>query len=95
MEDNLHEILISFHIAHDGTISEAWSRALRLPYHGICEDAQERTRGLNGLRVTSHFISQFADQVGGASGCTHLFDLSIDCLRLLKFPGEAGQKAKG
>ncbi len=95
MEDNLHDILIRFHIARDGMISEAYSRALRLPYHGICEDAQERTQGLNGLRVTSHFIRQFADQVGGASGCTHLFDLSIDCLRLLKFPGEAGTRAGG
>ncbi len=85
MEDKIHDIQVSFQIAGDGLISQANSRGRRLPYHGICEDAQERTPGLNGLRVTADFIRQFAEQVGGASGCTHLFDLSIDCLRLFRF----------
>ena len=85
MEDKIHDIQVSFEIANDGLISQASSRGLRLPYHGICEDAQERTCGLNGLRVTADFIRQFAEQVGGAAGCTHLFDLSIDCLRLFRF----------
>lgn len=85
MQDRIHDIKISFDISLDGAISNAQSRGLRLPYHGICENAHQRTPGLNGLRVTAGFIGQFADQVGGASGCTHLFDLSIDCLRLFSF----------
>jgi hypothetical protein len=85
MEDKIHNIQVSFHLAEDGLISEAQSRGLRLPYHGICEDAQERTSGLNGMRVTSGFIHQFAEQIGGSTGCTHLFDLSVDCLRLFRF----------
>jgi len=84
MEDRIHDILVSFQIAGDSVISHAQSRGLRLPYQGICEDAQGRTPGLNGLRVTADFIRQFAEQVGGSSGCTHLFDLSIDCLRLFR-----------
>lgn len=85
MQDRIHDIKISFDLSLEGVISNAGSRGLRLPYHGICEDAHLQTPGLNGLKVTAEFIRQFADQVGGASGCTHLFDLSIDCLRLFEF----------
>jgi hypothetical protein len=85
LEDRIHDIKIGFDLSGDGVISQAQSRGLRLPYHGICEDPHQRTPGLNGLRVTSAFVAQFAEHVGGASGCTHLFDLSIDVLRLFKF----------
>lgn len=85
MQDRIHDIKINFDLSYQGVISNAHSRGLRVPYHGICEDPHQRTPGLNGLQVTAEFIHQFADQVGGASGCTHLFDLSIDCLRLFRF----------
>lgn len=85
MEDRIHDIKINFDLSGDGVISQAESQGLRLPYHGLCEDPHQRTPGLNGLRVTPAFVAQFAEQVGGASGCTHLFDLSIDVLRLFKF----------
>lgn len=85
MQDRIHDIKISFDLSREGMISNAQSRGLRLPYHGICEDAHLRTAGLIGKQVTAQFVGQFADQVGGASGCTHLFDLSIDALRLFNF----------
>lgn len=85
MQDRIHDIKINFDLSREGFISNARSRGLRLPYHGICETPHQRTPGLNGVHVTEEFIRQFADQVGGASGCTHLFDLSIDCLRLFRF----------
>jgi Protein of unknown function (DUF2889) len=85
MEDRIHDIKIDFDLSGDGVISNARSRGLRLPYHGICEDAQLRTPSLNGLRVTGGFILQFANYIGGAGGCTHLFDLAIDCLRVFSF----------
>ena len=87
MEDLVHDIQVSFELAADGTISQAQSRGLRLPYHGVCEDAQQRTPGLNGLQVSADYVRQFAEHVGGASGCTHLFDLSMDVLRLFRFGG--------
>ena len=89
MDDRIHDIKIAFDMSRHSVISNARSRALRVPYHGICEDAQLRTPGLNGLQITPAFIAQFAESVGGATGCSHLFDLSIDCLRLFKF-GEKG-----
>jgi hypothetical protein len=85
MDDRIHNIKIGFELSDEGVISNAESRGLRLPYHGICEDAQLRTGGLNGMKVTAGFILQFADRVGGSTGCTHLFDLSIDALRLFEF----------
>ncbi len=89
MDDRIHDIKIGFDLSRNGVLSNAHSRALRVPYHGICEDAQLRTPGLNGLQVAPAFIAQFAEHVGGASGCTHLFDLSMDCLRLFKFDAVA------
>lgn len=85
MQDTIHDILISFTLNEDGVISNAYSRGLRLPYYGLCEDPQQRTARLNGLRVTASYVKDFAAHVGGASGCTHLFDLAIDCLRLFRF----------
>jgi Protein of unknown function (DUF2889) len=87
MQDRIHDIQIGFEIV-DGVIAKANSQGVRLPYHGICEGAQLRTPGLNGQRVTAAYIKQFAEQVGGASGCTHLFDLSMDCLRLFAFAAD-------
>ncbi|MDX2029872.1 MAG: DUF2889 domain-containing protein [Blastocatellia bacterium] len=85
MDDLIHDIQIGFDLTREGMISNPRSRGLRLPYHGICEDAQLRTSGLAGMKVTSSFILQFADRIGGSQGCTHLFDLSIDALRLFDF----------
>lgn len=87
MEDSIHDIRIGFDLSSDGVVSNSRSSGARLPYHGICEDPHLRTQALNGLKVTGAFIGQFAEHVGGAQGCTHLFDLSIDVLRLFKFGG--------
>lgn len=86
MEDSIHEIEINFDLSDEGLISNARSRGLRLPYHGICEDPHLRTAGLNGLALNGAYVRQFAEQVGRSTGCTHLFDLSIDVLRLFTFP---------
>jgi hypothetical protein len=85
MEDSIHDIRIGFDVSSDGLVSNARSSGARLPYHGICEDPHMRTQALNGLKVTAAFVGQFAEHVGGAQGCAHLFDLSIDVLRLFSF----------
>ncbi len=85
MEDRIHDIQVEFELSHEGIISNAESRGLRLPYHGICEDPHLRTAQLNGQQITSNFSRQFAAQVGGSGGCTHIFDLATDCLKLFKF----------
>ncbi len=87
MQDRVHDIQIGFEVAADGALANAHSQGLRLPYYGLCESAQLRTPGLNGQRITGAYMKQFAEHIGGASGCTHLFDLSMDCLRLFKITG--------
>ena len=83
MNDTVHEITLEFDLGPDGVISNARSTGLRLPYHGICEDAQLRTARLNGMRANDDSI-QFADRIGGSEGCAHLLDLSTDLARLFK-----------
>lgn len=85
MDDRVHDIRIAFDIGETGLISNARSQGLRLPYHGICDDAQARTAGLNGLQIDDGYSLQFADRVGGTGGCTHLFDLATDVMRLFRF----------
>ncbi|MFN0123104.1 MAG: DUF2889 domain-containing protein [Blastocatellia bacterium] len=85
MEDKIHDIRLEFTMAADGLISGATSRGARLPYQGICEDAQLRTPLLNGARINGEYVKQFAEYVGGRNGCTHLFDQAMDCLRLFRF----------
>jgi hypothetical protein len=85
MNDTVHDIMIGFDLARDGVISNAHSSGLRLPYHGVCEHAQLRTARLNRMRVNDGYTLQFADRIGRSEGCAHLFDLSIDLLRLFKF----------
>ncbi len=87
MEDTIHEIRVAFDIEPDGTIRAAHSEGIRLPFHGICEAPHQRTPGLNGQKLSADFIRLIADQVGGASGCAHLFDLSVDGLRFFDWQG--------
>jgi hypothetical protein len=83
MSDTVHEITIEFDLSVDGDISNARSTGLRLPYHGICEDAQLRTKRLNGMRISDGSM-HLTDRIGGPEGCAHLLDLSADVARLFK-----------
>jgi hypothetical protein len=85
MDDTVHDIRMAFDIDADGTIQGASSAGLRLPYQGICEDPHLNTPGLNGKKLNKAFVRLLAQEVGGASGCTHLFDLSVDCLRFFNW----------
>lgn len=85
MEDTVHAIRVAFDIAADGIVQAAQSEGIRLPYHGLCEDPQRRMPGLVGQKLNQDFIRRIADQVGGSSGCAHLFDLSVDCLRFFNW----------
>jgi hypothetical protein len=84
MNDTVHDIMLEFDLAPDGVISNARSTGVRLPYHGICEDAQLRTTLLNGMCANDDSYIHFADRIGGSEGCAHLLDLSTDLARLFK-----------
>lgn len=84
MHDTIHDIEVELRIDADGTIRHASSRAERLPYAGLCEEAQLRTPLLQGARIDASLTGLLAATVGGASGCTHLFDLAADALRMFE-----------
>ena len=85
MNDTFHELDVSFEIDSDGTINDAASQSQRLAYRGICEDTQTRTPGLIGKKLDKSYARLLADHVGGRSGCSHLFDLSVDCVRFFEW----------
>ena len=85
MDDTFHQLGVSFDIQADGTISAAASRWQRLAYEGICEESQARTPGLIGKKLDKGYARLLADHVGGRSGCSHLFDLSVDCVRFFQW----------
>jgi hypothetical protein len=84
MEDTLHDLGVSLSVDVGGTILAASSRADRLPYEGLCEAAQQRIGNLVGRRLEGNLTASIAEAVGGITGCTHLFDLATDCLRLFR-----------
>lgn len=85
MNDTFHALGVSFDIGSDGTISAAESQWQRLAYQGICEDTQTRTPALVGKKLDKRYARLLADHVGGRSGCSHLFDLSVDCVRFFEW----------
>jgi hypothetical protein len=85
MNDTFHELDVTLDIEADGTIGTASSRWQRLAFTGLCEDTQTRTPGLNGKKLDKNYTRVLADHVGGRSGCSHLFDLSVDCLRFFQW----------
>ncbi len=82
MADSYQEMGVAFDIETNGTLNNATSQGIRLPFQGLCDAPHRRTAGLNGLTLSKNFSRLIADQVGGSSGCSHLFDLATDCLRL-------------
>jgi hypothetical protein len=87
MNDTFHELDVTLDIAADGTVRTAASQAQRLAFAGLCEDTQSRTPGLIGKKLDKSYARLLADHVGGRSGCSHLFDLSVDCLRFFQWQG--------
>jgi hypothetical protein len=85
MNDTFHELDVTFDLDADGTIRTASSQAQRLAFTGLCEDSQSRTPTLIGKKLDKSYVRFLADHVGGRSGCSHLFDLSVDCLRFFQW----------
>ena len=86
MDDPFQQMKIDFALDADGTVYGATSQPGQLPFRGICEEPHKRTARLNGLMLNKKFARLIADHIGGANGCSHLFDLATDCLRLFEWP---------
>jgi hypothetical protein len=86
MHDNVHGF--DLHIELDleaGTVAAADSITSRLPYQGICTEPQGKLASLIGQPADGALRKRIQTQLGGASGCAQLYDLTADLLKLLSF----------
>lgn len=83
MFDEVHAFQVWYVADAGGIIVEAGSLTPRLPYAGICSDAQGRVAALRGERLDAGLRKRLGSLVGGAEGCAQLYDLTADLLKLL------------
>lgn len=83
MFDEAHSFQIWYVVDAAGTVVDAGSVTPRLPYMGICSDAQGRVRALVGQRMDAGLRKRLDGLVGGVEGCAQLYALTADLLKLL------------
>ncbi len=84
MFDEVHSFQVWYVVDPEAlTVVDAGSLTPRLPYAGICSDAQGRVRGMIGQRLDAALRKRLGGVVGGTAGCAQLYDLTADLLRLL------------
>lgn len=86
MFDEVHSFQVWYRADAEGRIVEADSRTPRLPYQGICSDAQPRVCELVGERLDAGLRKRLGGLIGGTAGCAQLYDLTTDLLKLLTLP---------
>ncbi len=86
MFDEVHSFQVWYVVDGEARVVDAGSLTPRLPYVGICSDAQGRVRQLLGQRMDAGLRKRLGGLVGGTSGCAQLYDLTADLLKLLTLP---------
>jgi hypothetical protein len=85
MHDDVHGFEITYDVdPRSGRILRAHSLTPKLPYAGICSEAQGRIDALVGETVDDGLRKRIQTQLGGVSGCAQLYDLTADLLKLLR-----------
>jgi DUF2889 family protein len=85
MHDDVHGFEITCEVDRgSGRIRRAWSLTPRLPYAGICSQAQGRIDALVGETLDEGLRKRIQTHLGGVTGCAQLYDLTADLLRLLR-----------
>lgn len=87
MFDEVHSFQVWYVLDPDRrVIVDAGSLTPRLPYAGLCSDVQPRVRALVGQLVDAGLRKRLGALVGGTTGCSQLYDLTADLLKLLTLP---------
>jgi hypothetical protein len=84
MHDDVHgfELTCEVELA-TGRIVRAECVTSRLPYQGVCSEPQARVRSRVGETVDAGLRRRIGASLGGAAGCSQLYDLTADLLKLL------------
>jgi hypothetical protein len=84
MFDQVHGFELWYDVdTASGEIVEARLLTPRLPYMGICEEPQQRVRGMVGVTLGADWAEVVRARLGGRQGCFQLTDLTGDLCRLL------------
>jgi DUF2889 family protein len=86
---SMHDDVHGFEIGYDvdpgsGRILRVHSLTPKLPYAGICSEAQRRIDALVGETVDDGLRKRIQTHLGGVSGCAQLYDLTADLLKLIR-----------
>jgi hypothetical protein len=86
---SMHDDVHGFEVTYDvdpvsGRVLRAHSLTPKLPYAGICSEAQRRIDALVGETVDDGLRKRIQTHLGGVSGCAQLYDLTADLLKLLR-----------
>jgi DUF2889 family protein len=85
MHDDVHGFEITYEVdAASGRILSARSLTPKLPYMGICSEAQGRIDTLVGELLDDGLRKRIQAHLGGATGCAQLYDLTADLLKLVR-----------
>lgn len=84
MHDNVHGFELTYEIdLATGAIVRAEHVTPKLPYSGICTEPQRKLQALLGETVDAGLRKRIQAELGGATGCAQLYDLTADLLKLL------------
>lgn len=85
MHDDVHGFEIRYEVdVASGRILSARSLTPKLPYMGICSEAQGRIDALVGESLDDGLRKRIQTHLGGAAGCAQLYDLTADLLKLVR-----------
>ncbi len=71
---------IKVHIK-DRTIVEARAKMIKAPFK-VCDQTTLRVEGLKGVKIDRGVTRRLKDIIGRNEGCTHLYELSVEAVRL-------------
>ncbi|MDN5325450.1 MAG: hypothetical protein PWP41_145 [Moorella sp. (in: firmicutes)] len=82
LNDTFHEIALTLEARpSDRTITGARAEFIRFPYDR-CRDTTARLDSLAGVTIAPGVWRTVAREVGGKDGCTHLYELTMEALRV-------------
>lgn len=82
LNDTFHEIALTLEVRpSDRIITGARAEFIRFPYDR-CRDTMARLDNLVGVTIAPGVWRTVAREVGGKDGCTHLYELTMEALRV-------------
>jgi len=79
--DSQHELCLTFEVDLASYIITSADGELRRAPHSDCGQAQKLIKNLLGINLNHNVRKQIQMAVGLSNGCTHLTDLTLECVK--------------